>query len=85
MVSRRPVRDRLERASYAGPVPIDLSWDHPVDFIVAEGKAHGEPCARCAERPRCEGPWREYPARFGWDEFVPIAALHRAPLTASET
>jgi MoaA/NifB/PqqE/SkfB family radical SAM enzyme len=52
---------------------------------VAEGKAHGEPCTRCAERPRCEGPWREYPARFGWDEFVPVAALHRAPLMTSET
>lgn len=38
----------------------------------AEGKAHGPPCETCAARPRCEGPWREYPAKFGWDEFVPI-------------
>ncbi|MBL8715427.1 MAG: radical SAM protein [Myxococcales bacterium] len=35
-----------------------------------EGKAHGPPCGRCARREACEGPWREYPARFGWDEFV---------------
>ena len=20
--------------------------------------------------PYCEGPWREYPEHFGWDEFV---------------
>lgn len=38
---------------------------------VAEGKSHGPPCAGCAMRPSCEGPWREYPAKFGWDEFAP--------------
>lgn len=38
----------------------------------AEGKSHGPPCDRCARRPQCEGPWREYPAKFGWDEFVPF-------------
>jgi MoaA/NifB/PqqE/SkfB family radical SAM enzyme len=39
---------------------------------VAEGKAHGEPCRACSMRARCEGPWREYPDKFGWDEFVPF-------------
>ncbi len=39
---------------------------------VAEGKAHGPPCECCTARTRCEGPWREYPDRFGWDEFVPL-------------
>lgn len=39
---------------------------------VAEGKAHGPPCEGCAARTRCEGPWREYPARFGWGEFIPL-------------
>ncbi len=38
---------------------------------VDEGKAHGPQCEGCSMRPRCEGPWREYPAKFGWDEFVP--------------
>ncbi len=37
-----------------------------------EGKAKGPPCEGCAARDRCEGPWREYPARFGWGEFVPL-------------
>ena len=40
---------------------------------VREGKAHGPPCERCSARARCEGPWREYPERRGWDEFVSIA------------
>ena len=35
-------RDRLLRASLAGGVPADLSWDHPVDFIIAEGKSQAE-------------------------------------------
>ncbi len=38
----------------------------------AEGKAHGEPCRTCSMRARCEGPWREYVDRFGWDELRPI-------------
>ncbi len=36
-----------------------------------EGKTHGPPCAHCTRRPRCEGPWREYPVAFGWAEFRP--------------
>jgi MoaA/NifB/PqqE/SkfB family radical SAM enzyme len=42
------------------------------DWRVREGKAHGPPCETCSARGRCEGPWREYPERRGWDEFVPI-------------
>lgn len=34
------------------------------------GKLHGPPCARCTWAGVCEGPWREYPERFGWDEFT---------------
>lgn len=45
---------------------------------VAEGKAHGPPCLECAMRDVCEGPWREYPAAFGWDEFVPRERVVRA-------
>lgn len=39
---------------------------------VAEGKEHGDPCARCSMRARCEGPWREYVERFGWNELRPL-------------
>ncbi len=45
------------------------------EWRVVEGKSHGEPCERCAVRRTCEGPWREYPAAFGWSEFVPLDAL----------
>ncbi|MFI5348090.1 MAG: radical SAM protein [Elusimicrobiota bacterium] len=37
-----------------------------------EGKTRGPLCATCARSGVCEGPWREYPELFGWDEFVPI-------------
>lgn len=35
------------------------------------GKAHGPPCQVCTWKEVCEGPWREYPERYGWDEFQP--------------
>ncbi|MDI7268930.1 MAG: radical SAM protein [Myxococcota bacterium] len=38
-------------------------------FRVGEGKAKGPPCRRCVLDRVCEGPWREYPERFGWGEF----------------
>ena len=37
-----------------------------------EGKSHGPPCETCGARAACEGPWREYPAAFGWDELQPF-------------
>jgi MoaA/NifB/PqqE/SkfB family radical SAM enzyme len=45
-------------------------------YRLTEGKAHGPPCRACALADRCEGPWREYPELYGWDEFV---ALHQIP------
>lgn len=54
-----------------------IDWDgQPFDYSAwrpVQGKAHGPPCERCRVRDRCEGPWREYADRFGWDEFRPIA------------
>ena len=44
------------------------------EWRTAEGKAHGPPCGACSRRRACEGPWREYPDRFGWGEFVPFDA-----------
>ena len=37
-----------------------------------EGKLKGPRCPECAHFQACEGPWREYPEMFGWDEFVPV-------------
>jgi len=38
----------------------------------AEGKAKGPKCQECFFYEICEGPWREYPEKLGWDEFVPV-------------
>jgi hypothetical protein len=53
-------------------VDVDGELGDYSQWRAAEGKAHGPPCATCSARARCEGPWREYPARFGWDEFKPL-------------
>lgn len=37
-----------------------------------EGKAKGPNCLRCKYYKICEGPWKEYPQFFGWQEFKPI-------------
>ena len=37
-----------------------------------QGKAKGPRCPKCAYFKACEGPWREYPEMFGWDEFEPV-------------
>ncbi len=49
----------------------EVTIDDYTAYRLAEGKLHGPPCRRCLLRRVCEGPWREYPERFGWDEFVP--------------
>lgn len=38
-----------------------------------EGKSKGPNCPKCRYYRICEGPWKEYPEIFGWDEFKPIA------------
>ncbi len=46
-----------------------------VDFSrwrMEEGKNKGPKCRECKYFECCEGPWREYPEIFGWDEFTPI-------------
>jgi len=42
------------------------------DYRLNEGKLKGPDCPRCRWFDECEGPWREYPERYGWDEFVPV-------------
>jgi MoaA/NifB/PqqE/SkfB family radical SAM enzyme len=43
------------------------------DYRLVEGKAKGEPCRECSLSAQCEGPWREYPERYGWGEFRPVS------------
>jgi radical SAM protein with 4Fe4S-binding SPASM domain len=37
-----------------------------------EGKLKGPRCKECKYFKCCEGPWREYPRLFGWEEFKPV-------------
>ena len=36
------------------------------------GKIKGSNCKKCGYFKICEGPWKEYPELFGWEEFKPI-------------
>lgn len=38
-----------------------------------EGKTKGLSCRRCGHLKICEGPWKEYPEKFGWSEFIPVS------------
>lgn len=45
------------------------------DFTIIrkeEAKSKGAVCSHCCRYQLCEGPWREYPELFGWDEFKPV-------------
>ncbi|MDF1564212.1 MAG: radical SAM protein [Deltaproteobacteria bacterium] len=57
------------------PKTLIYDADHTIDdygqYRMDQGKVRGPPCEGCAYLDRCEGPWREYPELFGWDEFKP--------------
>lgn len=38
----------------------------------AEGKSKCLKCRECRYFKSCEGPWREYPYFYGWNEFKPV-------------
>jgi len=42
------------------------------DYRWNKGKAKREECKECKFYKVCEGPWKEYPEIFGWEEFKPI-------------
>jgi len=35
-------------------------------------------CAECSYEPSCEGVWKNYLSRYGWDEMVPVRAAPTA-------
>ncbi len=68
-------RESLASELYLPPTEVDSPEGLDTDFDttrVAEGKAKGPRCSQCRFVSVCEGVWREYPDRFGWDEFVPV-------------
>ena len=48
-----------------------LTINDYTEHRLTEGKAKGPQCRECVFDPVCEGPWREYPENYGWEEFVP--------------
>lgn len=50
----------------------DLEIDNYGYYRKTKGKAKGPACSHCKYYKICEGPWKEYPEIFGWDEFKPI-------------
>lgn len=57
--------------------------DDYTEFRLNEGKAKGPNCKECVYFFECEGPWREYPDEYGFDEFVPRKDHHRDPAAKS--
>ena len=50
----------------------DFSLEDYAEYRKNEGKKKAEKCKKCKYYKICEGPWKEYPDVFGWDEFNPI-------------
>ncbi|MBM3252272.1 MAG: radical SAM protein [Candidatus Omnitrophica bacterium] len=46
--------------------------DNHEEYRKNKAKLKGPQCNLCEFYPLCEGPWREYPEYFGWEEFVPV-------------
>ncbi|MDD3303257.1 MAG: radical SAM protein [Candidatus Gracilibacteria bacterium] len=50
----------------------EFSMSSYKNYKLNEGKAKHEKCETCIKNRVCEGPWREYPELYGWEEFTPI-------------
>jgi MoaA/NifB/PqqE/SkfB family radical SAM enzyme len=52
----------------------DATWavENFTEWRRNEGKVKCPACRECAYHELCEGPWREYPELFGWEEFIPV-------------
>lgn len=62
-----------ERIIPDGPVfDADVFVENYGEYRRNEGKSKHEKCKLCIYYKVCEGPWREYPQIYGWDEFKPV-------------
>ncbi len=50
----------------------DFVVENYTEFRLKEGKSKGPECRKCRYFRVCEGPWREYPERYGFGEFIPV-------------
>jgi MoaA/NifB/PqqE/SkfB family radical SAM enzyme len=70
----RGLEDAVVEARIPDTTVVDLDGEL-FDFSAwrrESGKAKGPPCRTCARADLCEGPWREYAERDGWDGYVPF-------------
>ncbi|MFA5139920.1 MAG: radical SAM protein [Elusimicrobiota bacterium] len=51
----------------------EVTIDSYTKYRMTEGKGKGPKCRACKWFKTCEGPWREYPELYGWEEFEPVA------------
>jgi len=51
---------------------IDFTLDDYTNYRKTQGKAKCPDCVKCKYFKVCEGPWKEYPELFGWEEFIPV-------------
>ena len=49
----------------------DLIVENFTESRIKEGKSKSPNCDKCRHVNLCEGPWKEYPELFGWNEFIP--------------
>jgi len=50
----------------------DFEVEDYTKYRKTQGKTKGPNCIKCQYFQTCEGPWKEYPEIFGWDEFKPV-------------
>lgn len=53
-------------------IDAEFRMDSYADYRWTEGKAKRAECKTCSKNTICEGPWKEYPEIYGWNEFIPI-------------
>jgi len=59
----------IPKAEVRDPVMVIKNFE---EWRVSQGKEKFSQCKNCKFELVCEGPWKEYPEKFGVDEFVPI-------------
>jgi MoaA/NifB/PqqE/SkfB family radical SAM enzyme len=63
-------------------IPSTKIYEFPEEIIDFDrlrptlAKTKSDSCKTCLYYERCEGTWIEYPAFFGWHEFVPVKGAH---------
>jgi hypothetical protein len=61
---------RVASETPSGPAAVRVTR---ADLDAAQ-RAKRDDCRRCRYDRACEGVWRNYLSRYGWDEFVPVEA-----------